>query len=191
MLEQILTLQWGGFYGGDIGNLLSYWEQIGFFSYVLPFLLIFALVFGILTKVKVFDNRAINGIIAFVVGVLALQFNFVPIFFSEIFPKIGIGLSLILALIILAGLFLDPNNKAQNWILLGIGTVIFIVVLVQTFGWLGWSNTYLWNYNWYNILAVIVFLVIIGVIVGSGAKKPKITFPEHKPILFAPYTNQQ
>ena len=36
--------------GGALGELFTQWEQIGFFSYLLPLLLIFALVFGILTK---------------------------------------------------------------------------------------------------------------------------------------------
>ena len=85
----------GGYYGGSIGNVLAYWEQAGFFSYVLPFLLIFALVYGILTRTQIFkDNRAVNGILALTVGLLALQFDFVPVFFSEIFPRLGVALAL-------------------------------------------------------------------------------------------------
>ena len=81
----------GGFYGGAIGNLLSVWEQAGVFSYILPFLLIFAVVFGILMQTKMFQqNRTINGIIALTVSLLSLQFAFVPVFFSEIFSIIFI-----------------------------------------------------------------------------------------------------
>jgi len=102
MLDKILTLQTSGYYGGTFGGVLSYMEQAGFFAYILPFLLIFALVFGILTKTQIFkNNKAINGIIALVVGLLSLQFDFVPIFFSEIFPRMGVGLAIILALLIL------------------------------------------------------------------------------------------
>ena len=75
------------FEGGTIGDFLSVWEQAGFFSYLLPFLLIFALVFGILTQIQLFrENKAINAIIALVVGLISLQFPMVPQFFSEIFP---------------------------------------------------------------------------------------------------------
>ena len=177
MLDQILTLQFGAFYGGSIGNLLSYWEQAGFFSYVLPFLLIFALVFGILSKAKFFDNKAINGILALVVGLLALQFDFVPVFFSAIFPRVGVGLAVILALLILAGLFFDPNNKAVNYGLLGVGVIIFLIVLFQTFEWVWWSpGFWLYDllYNWSGVLSIIIFLVIIGVIVGSGRPRREI-----------------
>ena len=37
---------YGYFQGGAIGNILNIWEQAGIFSYAIPFLLIFALVFG-------------------------------------------------------------------------------------------------------------------------------------------------
>ena len=100
----------GGFYGGTFGNLLAQWEQLGVFSYVLPFLLIFALIFGILQRVDVFKgNKGINAIIALSVSLMSLQFNLVPIFQAEIFPKLGVGLSVILAVIILKGLFLEPK----------------------------------------------------------------------------------
>jgi hypothetical protein len=180
MIGQILTLQFGAFYGGSVGTLLSYWEQAGFFSYVLPFLLIFALVFGILTKIKIFDNRIVNGILAFVVGLLALQFDFVPVFFSEIFPRVGVGLAIILALIILAGLFFDPQSKFVNYSLLAVGVVIFLVVLFQTFQWVWWSpGFWLYDllYNWSGILSIILFLVIMGVIISAG--KPKKGWPDY------------
>ena len=91
-----------GYYGGAIGDVLNQWEQAGFFSYVLPFLLIFALVFGILSSIQVFkENRAIDAIIALVVGLMALQFEMVPIFFAQVFPRLGVALSVILVILIL------------------------------------------------------------------------------------------
>lgn len=174
MLDKIFTLQFGGFYGGSFGNLISSMEQAGFFSYVLPFLLIFALVFGILTRTQIFkNNKAINAVLALVVGLLSLQFNFVPIFFSEIFPRLGVGLAIILALLILAGLFFDPKNKLINYSLLFIGFIIFLVVLVQTFGWVGWTSGFILYDNWPTIIMGIVVLGIIALVFNSvGPKKP-------------------
>lgn len=159
----------GGFYGGTIGNLLFNLEQAGFFSYVLPFLLIFSLVFGILTRTQIFkDNKAINGIIALVVGLLALQFDLVPIFFSEIFPRLGVALAIILALLILAGLFFDPNNKFVGYGLLLVGVIIFLVVLIQTAGWLGWQSGFWWYDNWPTVIGIVAFLIIIIAIISSA-----------------------
>lgn len=172
MLDKIFTLQFGGFYGGTFGNLLSQMEQAGFFAYILPFLLIFALVFGILTRTQIFKkNKAINAVIAFVVGLLALQFDFVPMFFSEIFPRLGIGLAIILALLILVGLFAPSKADAwTHWIFLGAAFIIFVIVLVQTFGWLGWGSLSLWYYNWPQIIMI---ALVLGGIIWVLSHKPK------------------
>ena len=175
MLNHILSFQFGGFYGGDIGNLLAYWEQVGVFSYVLPFLLIFAVVFGIMMKTRVFgDNRALNAVIALVIGLLALQFELVPIFFSEIFPRVGVALSIILVLLVLAGLFLDPNNKAVNYGLLGVGVIIFLAVLIKTAGYLGWYSGYWWYANWQRIIPYVIVFVVLAVVINSVGPKPQL-----------------
>ncbi len=172
MLEHVLSFQFGGFYGGDVGNLLSYWEQLGVFSYVLPFLLIFAVVFGILTKIKVFgENKGLNAVIALVVGLLALQYEFVPLFFSEIFPRVGVALSIILVLLVLVGLFIDPDSKAINYGLLAVGVIIFLSVLINTAGYLGWYSAYWWYVNWPSILLGVIVIGIFFAIINSASPK--------------------
>ena len=122
-----------GFSGGDIGNFLLQLEQLGFFSYLLPFLVIFALVFGILSRINIFeDNKAINGIISLSVGLMALQFGIVSNFFSELFPRFGIGLIIILVFLIFLGMFMDPEGKGMNYVMLGIGSIIVFVILVES-----------------------------------------------------------
>ncbi|HKZ33872.1 MAG TPA: hypothetical protein VJ142_01385 [Candidatus Nanoarchaeia archaeon] len=179
MLSNIVNFQFGGFYGGSFGDLLLYWEQLGVFSYVLPFLLIFAVVFGILTKIKVFgDHRGLNAVIALVVGLLSLQYNLVPIFFSEIFPRVGIAISIILVLLVLVGLFLDPESKAMNWGLFGIGVIIFLSVLVKTAGSLGWYSAYWWYANWPSILLGLVVIGIFFAVISSVGQREPSTGPK-------------
>jgi len=171
---------------GAIGSLLSSWEQAGFFSYLLPFLLIFALIFGILNQIHLFkNNKAINGIIALVVGFMALQFPMVPQFFSEVFPRLGVGLAIILIIMILAGMFIDPEKAGIMYVLLGVGVIITIVVLVQTAGSLGWSSGSWWQENWQLIVGVVFIMAVIAIIVGAGSKKtpykslwPGLVMPE-------------
>jgi hypothetical protein len=182
MLGNILSLEFGGFYGGEIGNFLSYFEQIGGFSYLLPFLLIFAVVFGVLMKTKIFkDNRGLNAIIAFVVALLALQFEFVPLFFSEIFPRVGVGLSVILVFLILVGLFLDPEHKYLNYILLILAVIVFFVVLIKTAGYLGWYSGWFWQTYWPSIVVGIVVIAIIAAVINSVSGKER-DLPTLKPV---------
>ncbi|MDO8610561.1 MAG: hypothetical protein Q7R95_08500 [bacterium] len=161
----------------SIGDFLNSASQAGFFSYLLPFLLIFALVYGILTRTKIFqENRSINGIIALAVGLMALQFDMVTVFFAEIFPRLGVGLAILLVLIILTGLFIDPSRGWLMYTLLGIGVVIFLVVIINTAGDLGWPGSYWWYDNWPTVAMGVLFLIVIGVIVGAGSNKPTVPY---------------
>lgn len=172
MIKSLVLASYGYFDGTMIGDMFRQWEQAGFFTYLLPFLLIFALVFGILNQIKLFkDNKSINGIIALVVGLMALQFPMVSQFFSEIFPRLGIGLAIILVLLIILGMFIDPESGAIGYTLLGVAGIILIVVLVKTAGALGWSSSFWWQDNWPMVAGVVLILIIIGIIVGGANEK--------------------
>jgi len=172
MLEGLIVLASYGFSGGGFGEFLAQAEQMGLFSYILPFLLIFALVNGILTRTKLFDdNKAISGIISFVVGLMALQFDTVPLFFSVIFPKLGVGLAVILVVIILLGLFMPYKKGWITYLLFGIGAIILIAVLSGTAGDLGWSMGYIFREQLGTLLWGIVFIVIVAIIANMGSEK--------------------
>lgn len=167
-----VVMAWSSFYGGTIGNVLAQWEQMGVFSYVLPFLIIFALVFAILNQIKLFNkNRGVNAVIALAVGFMSLQFDFVPRFFSEVFPRLGVGLAIILIILIMIGMFMDPEKSGLMIALMIIGFIIVIVVLINTAGSLGWMAGYWWEDNWGTILGIVVFLAIVGMIIFSTEKK--------------------
>ena len=189
MLNELISMAWTGYYGGYIGDLLYQWEQAGIFSYVLPFLLIFAIVFGVLTRLNLFKgkkddgttNRTINAIVALVVGLLALQFELVPIFFSEIFPRIGVALSIILAILVLAGLFIDPDNRLFMNGLMAVVLVIVAVVIYQSFGGFGFSTGYWVQAYWGQIITVGLLIALLVAVVASA--KPKKNEPSVGSIL--------
>lgn len=174
MLNGVIVLASYAFPSGAIGDLLAKWETMGFFSYLLPFLLIFALVFGILTKVHPLgENKMVNGIIALAVALMSLQFGFVPEFFAQIFPRVGVGLAIILGVLIVAGLFIDPESKAINYILLGIGVVVIGVVLIQSTAATGWQSGDWWGENWQMVIGAIFLFILIAVIIGSSNPNKK------------------
>lgn len=180
MIEKILSLQFGGFYGGDAGYFFSILEQYGLFSYVLPFLLIFAVVFGILTRTKIFkDNKAINGVLALTIALLSLQFNFVPVFFSEIFPRLGVGLAVILVALILLGLFMpEKNNKYVNWMFAVLALIVFVIVIYNSFEWtLGVPWGWYFYDSWPGILVIALVLGGIVAVMNSIGKKPELNVP--------------
>lgn len=167
------------FYGGGFGNLLNILSEAGFFQYVLPFLLIFALVYAILSRIKVFEeNKKVNGVIALAVGLLSLQFETVPIFFSEIFPRLGVGLAVILVILILLGLFLpDEQQQWVHYTLFGLVAIIVGVIIYKSLGVFGAGFT--WSFsNFFSrygplLIAVIFIIVVVSIIMNSGDKKKK------------------
>ena len=176
MIKEALFLQTTPFFEGGFGQVLGFLEEAGFFSYIIPFLLIFALVFGILQKVNLFkNNKAINAIIALAVGLMSLQFGFVSTFFAEIFPRLGVGLVIVLVILIIVGLFIDPGKSGINVALFVIAAIIVIVVVVQSAGALGWVPGAFWQQNLGNIIgAVLILGIIIGVVAAIvNAGKPK------------------
>jgi hypothetical protein len=163
--------------GTAIGNMFETWHQMGFFSYILPFLIIFGFMFGILLKLNLFkDNKIINAVISLAVGLIAIQMPIVSKFFSIIFPNLGIALSIILVILIVAGLFLkDEANRDKwiNYILLGIAGVIIIVILVQTAGALNWMAASWWLDNWAMIVAVVVIVgLVVAMIIPALKRSP-------------------
>ena len=116
-----------------ITDVLNTWADYGVFAYVLPFLMIFALVYGLLSKSKLLgENKGVHATLALVIGLLALQFDYVSNFFATIFPYAGIGIAVLLVALILMGVLTD-DEKSAKWIFFGIGAVIFIVVLLYSY----------------------------------------------------------
>lgn len=161
--------------GGNFVDFLNYLASLGFFSHILPFLLIFAIVFGVLSATQMFGkNKAVMAIIAISVGLLSLQFNIVSNFFATIFPYAGVGLSILLIFMIFLGLFVDPTKRRSltAFYIIAVVTLVFIIFAALTsygtweFGY--WFDQYK---GW-----VITILVIVGVaaaVIGGGGITPE------------------
>ncbi len=156
-----------------ITEMLNRLNEIGFFSYVLPFLLIFAVVFGLLQKIKIFgdENKAkgINVIVALSIAGISLLFDVVPRFFSIIFPKFGIGLAVFLVLLIVLGFFyMDKNEKPDNklkpigWIVV-LGVVIWALSEWDEIGGFSYGSINLGS--WLN--EYLPFIIVIGLIIWA------------------------
>ena len=161
----------------SITEILNTWDAMDVFAYVIPFLLIFAVVFAILQKTKLLGdkNNAVQAIVALAVAMLSLQFDFVSTFYAEIFPRFGIGLAIFLVLVILIGFFYsDKDGKpdtALRWVgyLTGIGVVVWALT-----SWPFWAGNFsigwwLEEYFWPLIILGAVIAVIV-VVAKSGDK---------------------
>ena len=174
-------LQAAGLGGGGFNfvNLLQYLQNYGFFAYILPFLLVFAVVFAIATQLDIFKkNKGAAVIVALSVGLLSLVGGFVPTFFSTIFPRFGVGLSIMLVALLLAGIFLatgdDKKKNVYTWVFFGLAGLVFLFVLFSSLGDWQFSGTGNWQYWWDNYAGIVLFiLALVGVIVAVTASNEK------------------
>ena len=155
----------------NLEGILEQWYSFGFFSYVLPFLIIFAVTFGILQKSKIFGDeekvKGINAILALAIGLVSLQFGFVKTFFESIFPLFGIGISILLVVLIFVGLFFSGEIKDANlsWLGWTIGGVVVIWAFIRwgnDFGVGGGVGYWIQDYFW-----TVVFIVGLGLLIKA------------------------
>jgi hypothetical protein len=185
MIGGIIALaSYGIVSGGSIGNFLFQLENAGVFSYVLPFLLIFAIIYAILDKAHPLGtNVAVNLIISIAVSLMALQFQFVSYFFADIFPRLGVVLSIILVFMIILGLFVNWESSGAKWGFGILGGVAGVVILVQSFSdAFGWNGDlfggggfgFFWDqYSTTIIIVVLLLVCFIGIPLASKNKKNK------------------
>lgn len=164
-----------------ITEVLNIWNDIGVFSYVIPFLLIFAVVFAILKKTNILgdENDGILAIISVALGLLSLQFDFVSEFYAIIFPRFGIGLSIFLVLLIFIGFFSKDASEKNNKTLMTFAIIIGVSAVIWSFSaWDEWSN-YAGFGGWFgeNFWAVLILGIVIGVIAliaGGDSDEEKV-----------------
>lgn len=165
----------------SITDILNQWADLGVFAYVLPFLLIFAVVFALLEKTGVLssdnkDNRGLHAIISGAIALLALQFDLVSTFFATIFPRFGV----VLAIMVVVVVGISFAGGDYKWV----GYVLAIATAVWAWTtWDDWSGVGgTWGLGEFfienlSLLILLAGLVVIAIVLikgaGKGPDKPK------------------
>jgi len=151
-----------------------------FTTMLLPFLLVFVVVFAILQKSKVLgEGKAqIDAIVALVIGLLLIGLKQPRDIIVGIMPWMAVAVAVILVFLILYGFVAGDLLKAPNWmkIIFGILAGVFtigVVLYVSGFGsvlmeWLSGSGG---SDVWMNVLMIVLVIGAVLVAVFSGKKK--------------------
>jgi hypothetical protein len=120
---------------------VQFLQEFGIFTVVMPLLLIFTIVYGILSYVKPFgDDKLINTVLAFIIAFISIQFLPLLIFIQLIIPYI-FGLFLILFLVLILFKFIGVSDDTINSAFTSpsVYGVIIAVLLVGVFVFLSES----------------------------------------------------
>jgi len=168
----------------DFYSMIYWLDEIGVADVLLPFILIFTLVFAILQKAKILGEepkaRKYNTLIALVIA-LTLVFQHLlypspndPVeILNNIIPNVSAVLVVGLLFLMLVGLFFPDQIHSDfiRWIGV-IGSVIVMIVII--FNALGWYSLPSWL-SWLGdpetytmIIVLVVFGLIVWWITGEG-----------------------
>ncbi len=165
---------------------MSYVEPIFssplFMEYILPFILVFTLVFAILQKTKLLGDstRQINAIIGLVTGLILIAFPFARDVVVLLMPFLAVSAVVLLVFMLLYGFVWGKGNgdvlhfgvKIALGIIIGLGVVT--MVLFAT-GW--WDPIYDFLFNradagqiWINVFMVVIIAVAIITVITTKDK---------------------
>lgn len=160
-----------GFIGG-FRDVVTQMGQFGVFDVLLPLVFVFTLVFAILEKINIFNNKGVSLVLSLIIAFFTISNPYISGFFMYLFSNLGLGIAILLVLVILLGFGLNENTPAWKWIFGIVGGALFLVVLGRsgTFSVLFGSNFSFWiqqNAAWI-IMIVVVILAIVGVFLAVG-----------------------
>lgn len=145
-------------------DLYAQWESSGVFDFLLPALLIFSVIFGILTSTGVLGaNRGVNFVIAATSALMAMRLQIVSDFFGLLLPGLGIGVAVLVVVLVLSGLFLQKANWRQ-WMptFFWGGVIIALVIVISVLNSFAWFGSVWWQVNWVSIVWIIVIIAILA-----------------------------
>ncbi len=174
----------GIFNSGTFQNLAYYFQTWGVMDFLLPFILVFTIVYAVMQKTKILgDKKQFNVIIALVLGLLfvvphiigSYPLGYDPVqVMNETLPSISLVSVAAIMLLLLMGIFGTNFSAAAAPIiaLISIGFVIYIFGASLNL-WYGPYDVFSW---WSpEVTELMIILLIFGVIIWFITKDDKST----------------
>lgn len=164
-------------------GVLNFFVDLGIYDVILPFLLVFSIVFAILDKTRVlgyetvdkiqYPKKSINAIVAFSIAFFVVASAYLVEVIMKVSSQIVILLLAIVLFMALVGTFMEQTDKGVSlpkgpW-QTGFMIACLVGILLIFFNALGWIDS-VYNFlklHWSNelVASVILLATIIGVMV--------------------------
>ncbi|MBI4141269.1 hypothetical protein HY485_05525 [Candidatus Woesearchaeota archaeon] len=170
-----------------LGNVIDFFQVIGIYEVVLPFLLTFTIVFAILEKTKVFGTEVIGGqplprknlnsLVAFVMGFLVLASAQLVEIITQVSSQVVVLLLLIVFFLTMIGTFYKGKDKeevlTEKWqtffmFFMFIGILFIFLAAIKDKQGHSWLEVAL---NWVGqfwtstaVASIILIIVIVGIV---------------------------
>jgi len=167
---------------------LEFLNEIGLYDVVLPFMLVFTLVFAILEKTRLFGEHEVNGkiipkknlnaIVAVTFGFLVIASTQIVAVINEVLANAALLLIMVVCFMLLAGaLHADKGFSLEGkepWMMIMM-VIMFggiSLIFLNSLGWLQFALELLQNLDVEWVSSLVFFAIVIGLIMFI-TKDPK------------------
>ncbi len=148
-----------------------------FGEFILPFLLIFVLVFAILQKSKILgDGKAqVDAIVSLTVSLISIGVPYSREVIVGLMPWLAIGLSVMLVFLIMYGFVAGDLSSAPKWMKTTFGVLSGLFVLIVVI-WVTGLWKYISNFTlngselWTNLLLLVIIAGAVVFVIVAGKK---------------------
>jgi len=153
-----------------------------FTEIILPFVLVFTIVFAILQRTKVLgeDKKQIDAIVAAVVGLLLVAFAYPTGVITKLVPFLAVGLVVIFVFLLLYGFMAADKDglKLHKGIVITGGIIIVIALIVAVLWATGsldqlkiWFSGSGGTQIWANVILVVAIIGAIATVLATTKSK--------------------
>ncbi len=152
----------------DARSIFYELESMGFYEYILPFMLVFVIVFAILEKTKIFGTEGkgpktnINTVVALIIGFLVLSDPAIVAWMNGYLSRMAFFIVLGIMMLLVVSMFGGGDSFGKGGTVLGIIVALVALLWTLSSGTYGVSTPY-WFYYIESYLSTILF---IGLFVG-------------------------
>ena len=170
-------------------GVINFFYQIGIYDVVLPFLLVFTIMFAVLEKTRVLGTEKdkdgverpkanLNSLVAFVIGFLVVASTKLVAIINQVMANVVLFVLVAVCFLLLIGTFWGTEEvklSKDNPLMIFITAVMGIGVILVFLNALGWLEP-IWEYlraNWStNAVASIILIIVIVIFMGYVTKEP-------------------
>ena len=164
----------------SFGDTFAYLEQIGVINYVLPFLLVFAIVFAILEKTSILGDgkKNINVVVASVIGLLLVVQQGIVELINLFLPRVSLILVVLLMILMLIAMLAGKKFEGIKGPVFGIGIVLIIVAIIFALtAPPATSGFFISDADKQALVRIgiplLIFFIAVGVVTGGGGEPKK------------------
>ncbi len=181
----------------DIQSIFYQLQGYGFYEFVLPFLLVFTIIFAILEKIKIFGTRGpqgesktnVNAVVALIVALFFVN-NFIIVGRLNFFlPKISFFIIIMVMTLVLFGILGANVEKGLGiWLMIpgAIISLIFIYWSLAPTLDLDFLVPYWVQIYWPTLMVGALILIIIFAVIGGGGNTDQQRWDKVRDRLFGP-----